>query len=106
MRNQFCTANELHEFINNPGEIWFISKKLVCDPMHVDGFLINLSLRIDIHMKRLVGQSTVDQLDATDFDDAVAIFWIEAGGFGIKNYLSHVVSAPRLANWSARSLPS
>ena len=72
----------------NPHEIWFINCKLVQDRAR-RWLLINLTLRIDIH--EMFGlSSTIDQFDATDFDDTVSIFWIEAGGFGIKNVVRGV----------------
>jgi len=38
----------------------------------------------------VAGEPPVQQLDAADFDDAVARAGVQAGGFGIENDLAHV----------------
>src|SRR5690625_6655845 len=61
------------------------------------------------------GEAPVDDFHGADLDDAVPLFRLQAGGFGIQCHLSHDslspplrarLSMPRLASWSARSLPS
>ena len=41
-------------------------------------------------MKMVAAQAPVDQLDAADFDYAMALPGLQAGGFGVENDLSHV----------------
>jgi len=43
-------------------------------------------------MEVINGQASVDQLDATDFNDAITGARIQACRFGIKNNLSHALS--------------
>ncbi len=45
--------------------------------------------RINVGVVEVVGRLVVDQLDARDFDDAVAGIRIEAGGFGIEGDFTH-----------------
>src|SRR5262245_20453955 len=58
------------------------------------------------------GRPAIDELDATDFDDAVAQVGLEARGFRIEDNLSHgrrvypsMASIAWLASRSTRSLP-
>ena len=81
------------------------------------GAFINVAIGVHVMMKVAVRQATIDHFYARHFNDAVAETMVKAGGFGIKNNLSHVFpirvqtlfyrlvssSMPWLASWSARS---
>ncbi len=44
---------------------------------------------IQVEVQVVAGELAVEQLDTTDLDDAVALIGIQAGGFGVQEYLSH-----------------
>ena len=52
---------------------------------------VDIAIRIDVLVKVTMGEPTIDHFYARNFNDAVALTWIEAGGFGIKNDLAHDV---------------
>ena len=54
---------------------------------------IDFPLRVEVVMKVMVCQMAVVDFNAADFDDAVAKFMFQAGGFRIENDLSHSVFA-------------
>src|SRR5699024_2956990 len=89
------------------------------DAVHLGGTGINVPLRMDVQMQVVARQPAVQQFDATDFNDAMALFRLQAGGFRIKHDLAHEStpfqavepsccnsSIPRLASASAASLPA
>src|SRR5699024_2484049 len=48
-----------------------------------------IAIGIDVHVKAAPGLAPLDHLQRADLDDAVPLFWLQAGGFGVKNDLSH-----------------
>jgi hypothetical protein len=40
-------------------------------------------------MERLAGREPVEEFDAADFDDPIALDGIEAGGLGVEHDLAH-----------------
>ena len=53
-------------------------------------------------MEAALGQTSIDHLQTTDFNDAMAQARIQAGRFRIENDLSHAAFSP----WSMASLAS
>ena len=41
-------------------------------------------------MKGLAGGETIDELNAANFDQAIALQWIKSGRFGVENDLAHL----------------
>lgn len=60
--------------------------------MHALRIRRHQTLRIEIALERQARGDVIEQLDASDFDDAVTVRRIEARGFRIDNNLPH--SAP------------
>ena len=52
------------------------------------------ALGIEVLAELAAARQAVQQLDATDFDDAVASVWVQAGGLGIENNLTHNTNDP------------
>jgi hypothetical protein len=52
--------------------------------MHLDSAGINFSVRVQVHMKTILRESSIEQFHAANFNDLVAFFWIDAGGFSIQ----------------------
>ena len=51
--------------------------------------LMAVAPRVQIEMQVVSGELAVQQLDATDLDDAVTVFGGKTGGLGIQENLSH-----------------
>ena len=57
--------------------------------------LVDVTLGVQITMKRASGEPPVEHLDAADFDDSMQLFDFKARGFGIENDLPHQRLPPR-----------
>ena len=86
-------------------EMRLVGKKLVGDAVHLDRRLVDLAIRLQVHVEIVPGQAAVDHLDATDLDDTVPLLRLQAGGFSIQYDLALVLfvhrqssSMPRLAS--------
>ena len=53
-------------------------------------------------MKALSARNAIDELDATDLDQAVTLVWIEAGGLGIEDDFAHRALVPTEVRASGR----
>jgi hypothetical protein len=62
-------------------------------------FRRHLAFGIEIGLVRAAGGKMIDQLDAADFDDAVAVGRIEPGGLGIENDFTDVLQFCRPLAW-------
>ena len=63
------------------------------EPVHLEGLVRHVALRIEVAVKHLAGRHAVEQLDAADLDQPIAAQRIEAGGFGVENDFAHGVSS-------------
>ena len=59
------------------------------------GLSRNVALRIDEAMEFAARRNAIEDLDATDFDQPVALLRIEARRFGVENDLAHHEPFPR-----------
>src|SRR5690606_34286190 len=90
-------------------------QKFVGDAVHRDGALVHFAIGLQVDMEMPTGQTPPHQLHTADFDDAVAVAYRHTGGFGVEYDAAHALlscpyvlfamTTPRLASWSARSLP-
>ena len=62
------------------------------------GLSRNVALGIDKAMKFAARRNAVENLDATDFDQPVALFRIEASRFRVENDLAHREPFPPAIN--------
>jgi hypothetical protein len=52
----------------------------------------HVALRIEVAMKHFAGGKAIEQLDAADLDQPIALERIEAGGLGIEHDFAHHIS--------------
>ncbi len=88
--DEFGAAHVFDEFRGDFLEFRLVAQKLLGKPVHPQRPFLALAFRIDVAVEMVAGQPAVDELDAGDFDDAVAERRVEAGGFSVENDLSHV----------------
>lgn len=81
--HQLGAFNKLKKFIGHLGKKGFIRQVFIGYTMHTYGFLLHQSLRIDIDVKRIARQATIEQFYTTDFDNTMALFGIQTGGFSV-----------------------
>lgn len=77
------------EALGHLGKPWLIAQEFGGDAMHVRGAGLDLTIGLEILVKVVTGQTTIDQLDAPDLDDAVPLKRVETGRLGIQHELSH-----------------
>src|SRR5262245_31668467 len=57
--------------------------------MHGNRIGVKVALGVEIAMKLATGRNAVDDLDATDLDEAVAAHGVEARRLGVENDFAH-----------------
>src|SRR5690606_22559515 len=65
-----------------------LRQKLRGQPVNFQRAARTVAVRIEINMKIIAGELTVDEFDASQFNHPVAFSRVKARGFGIKNYYS------------------
>src|SRR5690606_15182871 len=109
MDDQLGAFDKLEELVGNLAKARLVGKKRIGNTVHRNGAFIDLPVRLQVDMEMPPGELAAQQLDTADLDDAVAIGDRHAGGFSVQyhaaNHCPLTSSTPRLANWSARSLP-
>ena len=75
--------------IGDFGKTRLVGEKGVGDAMHRRRTGIDLAIRLDVLMKVIAREPTVDQLDTADLDDPMPLLGIETRGFGIQDDLTH-----------------
>ncbi len=59
------------------------------------GAFVDVAFGIQEALELAPRETAVHHLDASNFDDAVALRTRESGGFGVQNYLTHIISVAR-----------
>ena len=81
-------ADKFQQLVQNLRKFRFAHELLTVDAVHALGARINVSFWIKVAMKYTPGNHAVDDLHATDFDDAVAARRTQAGGLHIERHLA------------------
>jgi preprotein translocase subunit SecB len=89
MRHQHGIAEEFDEFLDRIGKARLVFEEFGREPVDGKGFRRNVPFRVEIAMEAAAGGKTVEQLDAADLDDPMALIGVETCGFGIENDLAH-----------------
>ena len=61
----------------------FITQKFIGDTVNVYCFFFYFTLWIDIHMKVVASKTAIYKFNTTDFNNAVALLWVNTRGFCI-----------------------
>ncbi len=88
MNDQFSTAQKIENLIGFVFKRRFVGQKFVGNAMHFNRALIDFTVRIKILMQRTPSGPPIDNFNAANFDNAMALFRFKTGGFGIENNLS------------------
>ena len=89
MNHQRVVADEVEEFIDDPGKRRIVAQELFRQPVNTEGFGRNVAFRIDILLIGFARRRMIFQRNSADFDDAVAARGIEPGGFSIEDDFAH-----------------
>src|SRR3984885_8657750 len=77
------------EIVCRLGKKNLVLEKVLAQAMNGEGFRRHAAFRIEIAMERLARRDAVDELDAADLDQAVAVERIEACGFRVEHDFAH-----------------
>ena len=89
--DQFRALDELDQLVDDVREFRLLLQELGRQAVHRLGAGVDRPLRVQVLLERAPGRAAVDELDAADLDDPVALGGFEAGGFGVENDLAHGV---------------
>src|SRR5581483_5596331 len=93
MNNERRFADEGKEHVGNFGEARLIAQKFRRQAVHRKGLRRYVALRIDVSVEGGAGRNAIEELDAAELHDAVALRRIKAGGFRIDDDLAHAEMA-------------
>ena len=89
MRNQRAVTQKIEQVFDRVLEIGFVRQESIAEAMHLFGNAGHCHARIEISVIAIACLDAIDEFDAPDLDDPVALFRVEAGGFGIKDNFTH-----------------
>ena len=89
MDYQGVRADKSEQLIGNRAEQGLPSEELCRQAMHGQSIRRHIALGIDIAVKLPSGRHVMNQFDAGDLDDAMALAGIETCRFGIQNDFPH-----------------
>src|SRR5262249_46954531 len=78
-------ADEIDQLIADVSEFRLAGDHGVGDAVHARGVSLDFPFRVDITMEGTSRRQQVFNLNATDFDQAVTLTMVDAGGFGVEN---------------------
>ena len=90
--HQFRPAHEFEEFRRDLGKLRLVAQELGGQAMHLERAGLAVAPGVQEAVEIVAGQAPVDELNASDLDDAVTQFGLEAGGFGVDDYLAHFLN--------------
>ena len=94
--HQLGSADIGQEIIDNIGKTGLVLEKLVGNAVNLDGTGIDDTIRLQVDMEIVAGETAINQLDAADLDNPVILLRLEARGFRIENDLPHFTLRNRL----------
>ena len=89
--HQRRVADKAEEIIDDLDEALVALQEFGRQPMNGEGLRRHVALRIEVGVERRPGRNPVEQLDAADLDQAVALARVKAGGFGVEDDFAHVL---------------
>src|SRR5688572_18758184 len=89
MNDEFGIFHVIEKLVDDFTELRLVAQELGGQSMHTQRTLLAVASRIDIAVKMIAALLPVDEFDAADLDDAVAVRPFQAGGFGVEDDLSH-----------------
>src|SRR5512139_1702492 len=87
VNDQLGAVYEREEFVGDVGELGLVGQEVLSDSVNRQRPTVDFALRIDVSMKVTAREFSVDQFYGADFDDAMAVFGFETGGFSIQHDL-------------------
>src|SRR5450830_736788 len=89
--DDFGALDVLAQLLDNLTKLRLIAQEFAGQAVDVQRALFRLTFRIDVEVEIIPRQHAVVQLNAADFQDAVAQLGIDTGSFSIEDDLAHSV---------------
>ena len=89
MDDKLALGDKFQEFFGDVGKPRLAFEIGQADSVDAFGAFVDGSFRVDEAVILAAGESAVDHLDATDFDDAMTLRGGKPGGFCVEDDLSH-----------------
>ena len=103
MNDQIRALNEIAQLVGDLRELRLVAQEFGGESVDGECARIAVAFRIYVEVQVVAREPAVHQLDAADFNNAVAGARIQAGGFGIEDELTHVGLA-RSKNWRGENI--
>ena len=81
---------KVEHVVGKLGETRLVAQKLGGEAVHLEGLVGNFAFGVQMAMPHPPGRDAVDQLDAADLDDFVAVERVESGRLGIEDDLAQI----------------
>src|SRR5690554_2852360 len=96
--HQFGIANKIQKFIGDSRKHRFIGQHFIADTVYLKSPRIDFALRVDVLMVMTTGETAINELDATNFNDPMALRGLKTRCFSIQYNLTHLLPLPYLLN--------
>src|SRR5271167_3407616 len=101
VRDQKRIAEKSDQLFRLVGKQRLVLEEFAGEPVNLERLFRHVAFRIEIAMEHFAGRKTINEFDAADLDQPIALKGIEPGGFGIENDLAH--EASRITSAAAAS---
>ena len=85
MHHQDRALDEGEHVVGELGEARLVEQELGGEPVHLEGLVGNIALGVQMAMPNPPRRDAIDQLDAADLDDAMAVERVEPRRFRIEH---------------------
>jgi len=86
--DQFGIAQVVDDVVGERRELGLVAQEVGGQAVDLERILVALALGVEVDVKIVAGELAVEQLDAAELDDAVAVLRGKAGGFGVEDDLA------------------
>ena len=90
MHHQHAAFDEGEHVVGQLGEARLVAQELGGQAVHLERLVWHLALGIQMAVPHPAGRDAVEQLDAADLDDAVAVERVEPGRLGVEHDLAQI----------------
>src|SRR5690606_26459106 len=87
--DQLRAADVFEELVDDVPEARLVGEEVAGDAMDIDRAFVDVAIGVEVPAAVVAGEPAIDDLHATDLDDAVALGGLETRGLGIKHDLTH-----------------
>ena len=87
--DELGTTDVGEKLLGDIGEARLVAEEGIGDAVDIEGTLLHVAIGLQVAMEVIARRPPLHQFDAANLDDAMAIAGFQAGGFRIKDDLTH-----------------